>query len=102
MRHAEIVLEPAFGVGALFVAEDADALAAETAEAADDGVIVAELAVARQRREIADQAIDIVEAMRPLRMARDLGLLPRRQGRHRARLQRQGRLCTSSRLISRR
>src|SRR5207244_5245882 len=35
-RPAEIVLEAAFGVGALFVADDADAFAAEAAEAADD------------------------------------------------------------------
>ena len=54
-RHAEIVLEPALGVGALLVADDADALAAEAAEAADDRVVLAELAVAGERREIGDQ-----------------------------------------------
>ena len=61
------------------MADDADALAAEAAEAADDGRIVAEFAVAGERDEIADQAGDIVEAMRPLRMARHLRLLPGRQ-----------------------
>ena len=55
----------------------ADALAAEAAEAADDGVVVAELAVAGERRELGDQRADVVETVRPLRMARDLGLLPR-------------------------
>ena len=55
-RHAEIVLEPAVGVGAFFVADDADALAAEAAEAADDGRVVAEAAVAGQRNEVARSA----------------------------------------------
>ena len=49
-RHAEIVLEPALGGRALLVADDADALAAEAAEAADDRLVVAELAVAGERR----------------------------------------------------
>ena len=71
-------------IGAFLVADDADALAAETAEPADNGGVVAELAVAGQRHEIGDQPGDVVEAMRPLRMARDLRLLPRRQIRHRA------------------
>ena len=61
------------------MADDADALAAEAAEAADDGLVVAEFAVAGERNEIGDQAGDIVEAMRPLRMARHLRLLPGRQ-----------------------
>ena len=39
----------------------ADALAAEAAEAADDGRVLAELAVAGERREILDQAGDVVE-----------------------------------------
>ena len=41
--------------------------------------VLAELAVAGQRHEIGDQRGDVIEAMRPLRMARDLRLLPRRQ-----------------------
>ena len=61
------------------MADDADALAAEAAEAADDGLVVAEFAVAGERHEIVDQARDVVEAMRPLRMARHLRLLPRRE-----------------------
>ena len=58
------------------MAEHADALAAEAPEAADDGRVVAELAVAGERHEIGDQAFDVVEAMRPLRVAGDLRLLP--------------------------
>ena len=61
------------------MADHADALAAEAAEAADDRVVLAELAVAGEGDEIGDQGCDVVEAMRPLRMARDLRLLPRRQ-----------------------
>src|SRR6185437_3083853 len=78
-RHAEIVPEPAVGVGALFVADDADRLAAEAAEAADDGGVVAVLAIAGQRHELGDQRRNVIEAVRPLRMTRHLRLLPRRQ-----------------------
>ena len=56
-RHAEIVPEPALGVGALFLAEDADRLAAEAAEAADDRLVVAEFAVAGERRELGDEPV---------------------------------------------
>ena len=59
------------------MADDAEALAAEAAEAADDGVVVAEFAVAGQRNEIGGQSADIIQAMGPLGMAGDLGLLPR-------------------------
>ena len=65
--------------GALLLADHAHRLAAEAAEAADDRLVLAELAVARKRREIGDERADIIEAMRPLRMARHLRLLPRRQ-----------------------
>ena len=54
-RHAEIVPQAAFGVGALLLADDADGCAAEPAEAADDGLVLAELAVAGERREIGQE-----------------------------------------------
>src|SRR6185295_9869397 len=76
LRHAEIVLEPAFGGRALFLADDADALAAEAPEAADDRIVFAELAVAGERREVGDELRNVVEAMRARRPARDLRLLP--------------------------
>ena len=57
----------------------ADAFAAETAEASDNGLIVAEFTVARERHEIGDQLGHIVEAMRALRVARNLRFLPRGQ-----------------------
>ena len=49
-RHAEIVGEPARGVVALLVADHADRLAAEPPEAADDRGVLAEGAVAGERR----------------------------------------------------
>ena len=49
-------------VGAFLVAEDADGLAAEAAEAADDGGVVAVFAVAGERQEIGDQRADVIEA----------------------------------------
>ena len=41
--------------------------------------VLGEIAVAGERHEILDQRGDIVEAMRPVGMARDLRLLPGRQ-----------------------
>ena len=78
-RHAEIVLQPAVGVGALFMADDTDAVAAEAAEPSDDRGVLAVLAIAGEGDEIGDQRCDVIEAMRPLRMPRDLRLLPGRQ-----------------------
>ena len=73
------MLDAALGGGALFLADDADALAAETAEAAHQRLVLAELAVARHRREFGDQRIDEIGEVRPLRMTRHQRLLPRRQ-----------------------
>src|SRR5207244_259443 len=78
-RHAEIVLEAAFGGRPLLLPDDADAFALETAEAADDRLVVAELAVAGERRELGHQPRHVVKAVRPGRPAGDLRLLPRRQ-----------------------
>src|SRR5690606_20492381 len=77
---AEIVLEPACRVGSLLLADDRDRLAVEACKAADDRLVVAKLAVAGQRCEVGEQSLDVVEAMGPVRMARDLHLLPWRQG----------------------
>ena len=77
--HSEIVLEAAGGVVAFLVADQHDPSPAEAAEPADDRLVLAEIAVAGERHEILDQAGDIILEMRPLGMAGDLGLLPRRQ-----------------------
>ena len=54
-------------------------LAVEARESADDRLIVRVLAVAVQFAEIGEHAADVVERVRPLRMARDLRDLPRRE-----------------------
>ncbi len=74
--HAEIVAHPALGVGALLLADDDDRAAAEAAEAADDGAVLGEGAVAGERREVGDQRRHVVGEVRPLGMARHLHLLP--------------------------
>jgi hypothetical protein len=79
--HAEIVLQAGGGVVALLLADDHHRLAAEPAEAADHRLVVGELAVAAQLDELVDQAGQIVDEVRPLGVARHLGLLPRRQPR---------------------
>jgi hypothetical protein len=73
------VLEAAVGRGALLVSEHADALAAEAAEAADDGGVLAVFAIAGQPLEVGDQVPHIVQAVRALGVAGDLGLLPGRE-----------------------
>ena len=79
LGHAEIMLEPGFGGRTLFLADHADAFAAEASEAADQCFVVAELAVARERRELGDERLDVIHAMRPQVMTRDLGFLPGRE-----------------------
>src|SRR5262249_31173748 len=78
-RHAEIVLDATFGARALLVPDDAQAHPVETSEAAHHRGIIAELAIAGERREVGDERGNIVDAMGPLRVARHLRLLPRRE-----------------------
>src|SRR4051812_18097988 len=80
-RHAEIVLEPVLGGRPLLVADDANAVAAKAAKTTDNGLVIAEFAVAGERHEIGDQGADIVEAARALGMPGDLGFLPRGERR---------------------
>ena len=56
-----------------------DPAAVDPGEAADDRRVVGEGAVAGERHEIVGEPGDIILEMRPLGMARDLRLLPRRQ-----------------------
>ncbi|MGY4500180.1 hypothetical protein ACVWYH_004111 [Bradyrhizobium sp. GM24.11] len=73
------MLDAALGGIALFLAHHANRFAAEAAEARDQRLVLAELAVAGERGEFGDQALDEVVEMRPLRMPGDQRLLPRRQ-----------------------
>ena len=59
--------------------DDADTFTLKAPKATDDGVVVAELAIARERNEIADKAGNVIEAMRSLRMPCDLSFLPWRE-----------------------
>src|SRR4029079_10615352 len=78
-RHAKIVLDPAFGVGPFFMADDADTFAAEASKASNNGGVLAELPVTGERDEAGDEPVDVVGAMRALRMAGDLRFLPGRE-----------------------
>ena len=73
------MLDAALGGGALFLADHADRLAAETAEAAHQRLVLGEFAVAGHRREFRHQRVDEIGEMRALRMARHQRLLPWRQ-----------------------
>src|SRR5262249_38793912 len=53
--------------------------AAKTPKPADDGGVLGEFAVAGERREILEKLAGIVDEVRPVGMARHLGLLPGRQ-----------------------
>ena len=61
------------------MADDHHRAAREAADAADNGLVLGEGAVAGERREILHQTIDVVTEMRTLGMAGDLRLLPGRQ-----------------------
>ena len=73
------MLNSCFGAGAFFLPKNADRTAVKPAETADDRGVLAKLPVARQGREIAHESLYIIAKMRPLRMPRDLRLLPGRQ-----------------------
>src|SRR5258708_29645559 len=79
--HAEVVLNSVIGGRPLLVADDANALAVETPEAAHNRAIFAEFAIPGQRREICDQRAHVIQAVGPLWMTGDLRLLPGRQPR---------------------
>src|SRR5262249_12601074 len=78
-RHAEIVPDPARGVVALLLPEDTDRFAIESSEAADDRFVLAEISVARERRELGDEPLDVIAETRAPLSARDLRFLPRRE-----------------------
>ena len=73
------MLQARLGVGALLGAQHDDAVPAKPANSADHGRVLGEGAVAGERHELVDQPGNVVEAMRPLGMPRDLHLLPGRQ-----------------------
>src|SRR5579872_463226 len=70
------MFQPRVRIGTLLMTDDADAFAAKAPEAADNGGILAMLAIAGEWYKIGDQGGDVIQTMRPLRMPCDLRLLP--------------------------
>ncbi len=58
------------------MADDDDLVAAIAGHAADNGVVVSEAAVAVQFAPVGEDAIHVIEGVRPLGMAREFSLLP--------------------------
>src|SRR5438067_1139646 len=79
LGHAEVAHRAFLGVAALLVADHHAGLAIEARQTADDRLVVREGAVAVQLMEIGEDRIHVVHCVRTLRMACDLGDLPRRQ-----------------------
>ena len=78
--HAEIALDPGFGVMALFMADHHHRRVVEPRQTAHHGMVVGKVAVAGQGGEFGKQSLDIVAAMRSVGMARHLAFAPGRQG----------------------
>ena len=74
----EIAKDFLLGVAALLLRDHHHRLRIEPAHAGDDGVIVAEGAVAMQFVKIGEQTLDVIERVRTLGMARELHALPAR------------------------
>ena len=74
--HAEIAEDLFLGVAPFLVADDHDRLAVETGQAADDGVVVTEIAVAVQFDKLGEHQFDVVQGKGAVDVARHLGCLP--------------------------
>ena len=74
--HAEVVLDPLGGVGALLVADHHHGVAVQAPQPAHNRAVLGVDPVAGQRREVVDQLGHVIGEMGPLGMARHLGLLP--------------------------
>jgi hypothetical protein len=78
-RLAEIAADLLLRAAPLLVPDHQHRHAVEGAEAADDGRVIPEAAVAMQLDEVLEQALDVVERVGACGVARQLHLLPRRQ-----------------------
>ena len=79
VRHPEVALHVLLGAAPLLVADDHDAPSPEARQPANDGSVVRERAVSVQLLPLLEQVVDVLERVGPVRMARELDLLPRRQ-----------------------
>ena len=76
MGEAEVTVDLFLGVAALVGADEHDLVAGEASEAALDGAVVAEEAVAVEFAELAAGHLDVIAEQRPLGVAGDLDGLP--------------------------
>ena len=74
--HAEVAPRALLDVAALLIADQRDRAAAEAPEADDDRRVVAVLPVAVELEPVVEQALHVVERVRPVRMARELDGTP--------------------------
>ena len=74
--HAEIVVQAVVGIGPFFVTNNDAAAASEACDAAFDGLIVREGAIAREWRVFRKQGSDVILIVRALRVPRDKDFLP--------------------------
>ena len=81
LGHAVVAAHALLGIAPLLLADDHDGRPSMPRQAADDGQVVAEHAVAMQLGEIRADHVDVVERIGPARMARELRDLPGRQRR---------------------
>ncbi len=77
--HAEIALDAAAGIVALFMADHHDRAILEPREATQNRLVLGEFAIPGKRRVFLKQRFDIVAAMRAVRMPRHLAFAPGRQ-----------------------
>ncbi len=77
LRHAVVAPDPLLGVPALLLADHHHRPAVETRRTADDRPVIRVHAVAMQLLEVREDRRQVVEAVRALRMAGQLGDLPR-------------------------
>ena len=84
LRAAEVARDTFAQVGALFLGDHRHRAAADPSEAAYDGPVVAEHAVAVQLDEAVHERVDVGERRRTVHVARQLHALPRAVRRRRA------------------
>ena len=76
LGHAPVAENFLLGVAALLLADHHDGALFEPAHAGDHGVVVGEETVAVDLVEIGEQALDVIERMRTLGVARQLHAIP--------------------------
>src|SRR4051812_20150947 len=79
LGHAEVAQDLFLGVAALLMADDHAGRALEARQTAHDRGVLRVRAVAVQLFEVGEQCLNVVQCVGPLRMARDLRDLPRRE-----------------------